>query len=972
MSAKLLYSLSGENLNQQKQMGCMNGFLQFFDPHHFISGRSNGRILPPDENRTQVGRAAGATKKTKEKRLKVIKTTQGNSSESSRISVSSSSASTTFASVDCEWSVKNDKFQSPIKTLPREQAARHGKNRIDSPRLLQSPKHDSPRLVARNDSFRSTSSNQSAPVLPLRKRYPDEPVKDSPRLSHDTREARETYISSLKLRDLPRLSLDSRQQTIKKFVHESKDDLVLRHLQREAQNPRNAQNLPKEPASSRPPSNVVAKLMGLEALSDCNQIIKTQIEQNDPSVCGSSSSLSRSSRTSNESRVKRVSKSRRENSGEAKTQQTRKDKPPSKVSKDPVPWKTQEEQQASSQVTSKNQELSHEPKKHTITVYANIEKRMNDLDFKRSGKDLRALKHILDSIHREKTKLLSTNEDMSSDNEFTTCSNSSTYMSLKQGLRNEASQDQDHIGHMPLTGKESRSTKDTKSRDTKPYNFIRDSKKEAAFAIQDLPLKSLHRIKIGKPGNNIKEAAQKKSTKHNTPMANHFHDPSHQTHCTTRNKSGERTPRPKTASKGQPTMTVNVPSPVRSSKTISNNIYSHTPATAICSKTSQHKPNTKGLRSQTPTLQQKLHILTNEDGHSEVIRCDPTFRNQENNTNTNFSKGTSERVSQMQSVLANTDHPGIKSDTWLLAINNKNAKGVSGDTTPEELAIVTREQPSPVSVLDANFYGDESPSPVKKKPTAFRDYETNAAYKEAEWRDIDLTYLPNTLGPTFSCEKEDVIVENFSQTVQTLKQVDNSRGISTETVDSQEEENHEKAYVSEILAASGILDDISSNAVNVQLGQLQAIDPKLFIVLEQTKESRYLPAKRSTGKEDTIMGHNGRHQRKLLFDIVNEILSQKLSSTGLGMQPRLVKKISAPTTDIREVLQEICTEINQFQANSSHQGLLDDENDFLAAIIEKDLSHATGNWGNISSEIPRLVLDVERLIFKDLIAELIN
>lgn len=37
-----------------------------------------------------------------------------------------------------------------------------------------------------------------------------------------------------------------------------------------------------------------------------------------------------------------------------------------------------------------------------------------------------------------------------------------------------------------------------------------------------------------------------------------------------------------------------------------------------------------------------------------------------------------------------------------------------------EPAIATMEQPSPVSVLDATFYRDESPSPVKKISNAFK------------------------------------------------------------------------------------------------------------------------------------------------------------------------------------------------------------------------------------------------------------
>lgn len=38
MSAKYIYSLSDENPDLQKQIGCMNGIFQLFDRHHFLGG----------------------------------------------------------------------------------------------------------------------------------------------------------------------------------------------------------------------------------------------------------------------------------------------------------------------------------------------------------------------------------------------------------------------------------------------------------------------------------------------------------------------------------------------------------------------------------------------------------------------------------------------------------------------------------------------------------------------------------------------------------------------------------------------------------------------------------------------------------------------------------------------------------------------------------------------------------------------
>lgn len=42
------------------------------------------------------------------------------------------------------------------------------------------------------------------------------------------------------------------------------------------------------------------------------------------------------------------------------------------------------------------------------------------------------------------------------------------------------------------------------------------------------------------------------------------------------------------------------------------------------------------------------------------------------------------------------------------------------DRSNGEPTTATLEQPSPVSVLDATFYGEESPSPVKKISNAFK------------------------------------------------------------------------------------------------------------------------------------------------------------------------------------------------------------------------------------------------------------
>ncbi|TMW80830.1 hypothetical protein EJD97_014648, partial [Solanum chilense] len=50
----------------------------------------------------------------------------------------------------------------------------------------------------------------------------------------------------------------------------------------------------------------------------------------------------------------------------------------------------------------------------------------------------------------------------------------------------------------------------------------------------------------------------------------------------------------------------------------------------------------------------------------------------------------------------------------------------------------------------------------------------------------------------------------------------------------------------------------------------------------------------------------------------------------------------------------------------------DSEEDDLISILNADLRHQSEDWTNGDSEIPSLILDVERLIYKDLITEIIS
>ena len=223
----------------------------------------------------------------------------------------------------------------------------------------------------------------------------------------------------------------------------------------------------------------------------------------------------------------------------------------------------------------------------------------------------------------------------------------------------------------------------------------------------------------------------------------------------------------------------------------------------------------------------------------------------------------------------------------------------------------------------------------------YADFESNAIYTEAEIKNAEPT-SPDSIKPDFSC------LTDYQKREDIKEPAPNNRDL-----------NLDKSYVSEILFASGFLhnrDHIEDHLVHQSQ---EVINPKLFYVLEQTKGSRFESDKRSYN-EDRKTRTNDRCRRRLLFDVVNEIISQKLAQT----KSRLL-------TTGPQLLQQIHKEIDQLQPISLPQSL-DDEDDFLTTIIDKDLTYGSPNWINFNIEIPGLVLDIERLIFKDLIVELVH
>lgn len=148
------------------------------------------------------------------------------------------------------------------------------------------------------------------------------------------------------------------------------------------------------------------------------------------------------------------------------------------------------------------------------------------------------------------------------------------------------------------------------------------------------------------------------------------------------------------------------------------------------------------------------------------------------------------------------------------------------------------------------------------------------------------------------------------------------------------EDDCDFVYISDILCASNYLPE----------------DSDVFLLLEK---QQYLKGK-DTSKVSTL-------QRKLIFDTINEILYRK-------RQLPPWKVISyANSNSGHSWLQQIWSEFQKIRERDSSEELFN----VICGVLRKDLASDAIN-GDCPIEMSEAVLDIERLIFKDLIGETIR
>ena len=144
-------------------------------------------------------------------------------------------------------------------------------------------------------------------------------------------------------------------------------------------------------------------------------------------------------------------------------------------------------------------------------------------------------------------------------------------------------------------------------------------------------------------------------------------------------------------------------------------------------------------------------------------------------------------------------------------------------------------------------------------------------------------------------------------------------------------------YVSEILRASNYMPE----------------DSDVFLLLEK---QQYLKGK-DISKASTL-------QRRLIFDTINEILNRNQQLPPWKAIPE-ANSIAGQTP----LLQRIWSELRRIQERDESEDLFE----VICGVLRKDLAEdAINGWGESPIEMGEAILDIERLIFKDLIGETIR
>ncbi|CAH1428274.1 unnamed protein product [Lactuca virosa] len=857
MAAKLLHSLADDNPDLQKQIGCMTGVFHIFDRHHIVPGRRfpghSPKRFPPGspqfDNGTTESESSNSYQRpyiSEKHSNKTVQDKHRASTESSRDSFSSMSRSSSFSSIDCNINRTTTTHQepdqivfpeTPSRDTPRPQSCGSRQSVDlrdvvkDSMYRSQTPEHNyrefqepnwyynEPRELSRSKSYQFRDGS-SYPV-----------PKDCPRFSYDGRETNRLLFqsktmnsNSKQVEDLPRLSLDSRESSTRSL----------------------------NTVSRNPTPSVVAKLMGLDTLPDSGSgsgsgstkelglgpIRTTPVE----SLKGSDHFGPIKMQNFSRNTLKEPTSPLWKNADM---------KPSSRFPMEPAPWKQRDGGARSPQRPgSRVMKSPTKIQSPYSSVYGEVDKRLKDLQFTQSGKDLRALKQILEAMQSMESRKEG-NQSMESRKEGT------QVMVKRHSVSNS-------------TQNERFSDRGRSHSHQNPY---------------DSP------IVIMKPGKLVERSGM------------HVAEFPISIPKTTRRENGG----------GRHTIT-NTKTPTKQQNLVKENATNSGKISGSISPRLQQKRAELERRSRPPTppvadsgklkkqLTRQLSDTTSPGG-----RRRPKY--------SNIQQSDDQYHGQMSQEVVNTPEFSQQIDNMQ-----------SPSSIQEKSSLIQREDeshdpeyPSPVSVLDDAVYMDDSPSPVKHMLKTLKDDATTQAPNEKFMKNKWEQQPDNNTLPDIICS-------------------------------------------SEILLASGLLlRDLKTFQFH---SSGHPINPELFLVLEQTKFSN-LPKDNCTPEK--LLKKEKLH-RKLIFDTVNEVLTGKFGLLVPCASFKIVKK----TLNAQKLLRDLCLEIEELQVRKKREDVsLEEEDDGFKSIMWEEVLNKAESWTDYDGELPVIALEVERLIFKDLVNEVV-
>ncbi|KAK4409822.1 protein LONGIFOLIA 2 [Sesamum angolense] len=638
---------------------------------------------------------------------------------------------------------------------------------------------------------------------------------------------------------------------------------------------------------------------------------------------------------------------------------------------EPAPWKQRDSSQVSPKVAAQSRKTPTNTQHPSSSVYGEIEKRITELEFKSSGKDLRALKQILEAMQKTRAKLenlrgesaeLTMQRICTSDD---SCSNQNSKLSMWQN-RNAYQQAHTIIGTYPP--KQSGSSFGT----TKSATVMVKFKISSSNQVPTTETSHLRRLRIQEPKYHKENTAHREKAKDLTPGNHSTKDSS--LFLPSIDKTKWRNLEPERTSKvPQRIRAENCSTSGRGSHTVSPRLQQNAlrfegeshPTMPLSDSGRLKKHSSKKVREK--SSQYRKHKVKSMDSQL----CDDQLSDLSSETRYSSYQGDTASVkSESNNSIASQMETEVKSSTGSINTNyreqqaseNKNSVSMLKDQIPAfELAATMMEQPSPVSVLDATFYSEDSPSPVKKRTTAFQEDESPIP-DEAEWHLGNLNQLPDSTrsGPGYNYSQKS---ENMLHLVHEprLSKTKPSEAAANHNESVDQSLNPGKRYINKILLASGILKDTGTIPTVDQLLSCHLIDPDIFHALEE-KEDRIAGPTGALNEKNDQMKLNQKIQKKIIFDTLNEILVRKFTSGGLFTLGW--KSMSS------QGFMKVYLEMDQL-CNISYSNL-DDEDDGLVKLLAADMKNQSEDWTNYSGELPALVLDIERLIFKDLINEVVT